>query len=137
MHKKITPFLFLSLAIAVSALAPVTHAQLAIGALTDTSGNLGYNNQSDTASSSSREVSTTNKEHTSATTSENKNTNDRNTATTSNGVSGQFTAEDHRSAVATFVQSLLAIADRKGNLGEQVRVIAQAQKDSEATTTNA
>lgn len=123
MHKKIMPVLFLSLAIAVSAFAPVTRAQLAEGALTDSSGNLNYNNQSNNASSSVREASTTNKEPTSA--------------TTSDGVSGQLTAEAHRSAVATFVQSLLAIADRKGNLGEQVRIIAQAQKDSEATTTGA
>lgn len=123
MHTKVTSFLFLSLAIVVSALVPVTHAQLAEGALTGTSGNLVYNNQSDNASSSGREASTTSEKHVSA--------------TTSDSVSGQVTAEVHRSTVATFVQSLLTIAERKGNLGEQVRIIAQAQKNSEATTTDA
>jgi len=137
MNKKIPPFIFLSLVIAISALAPVTHAQLAIGALTDTSGHLGLDSRDNNASSSSREASTTSEKRASATTSEDKNTNDRNTATTSAGVSGQFTADAHRSTVATFVQSLLAVADREGNLGEQVRIIAQAQKDSEATTTGA
>ncbi len=37
--------------------------------------------------------------------------------------------DEHRSAVANFVQSLLNIADReKGGIGEQVRLVAQEQK---------
>lgn len=40
---------------------------------------------------------------------------------------GQINAEFHRSAVASFVQSLLAVADREGGIGQQVRVVAQQQ----------
>lgn len=40
---------------------------------------------------------------------------------------GQINAESHRSAVASFVQSLLAVADREGGIGQQVRVVAQQQ----------
>jgi hypothetical protein len=43
---------------------------------------------------------------------------------------GQVNAESHRSTVATFVQSLLAVADREGGIGQQVKVIAQQQNDS-------
>ena len=43
---------------------------------------------------------------------------------------GQINAESHRSAVASYVQGLLAISDRDGGIGEQVRVIAQQQNDS-------
>lgn len=45
--------------------------------------------------------------------------------------------EEHRSAVANFVQSLLDIADREGGIGEQVRVIAQEQNQSASTTMQA
>lgn len=41
----------------------------------------------------------------------------------------QDNAELHRSAVANFVQSLLAIADREGGIGQEVRVIANQQND--------
>jgi hypothetical protein len=43
----------------------------------------------------------------------------------------------HRSVVALFVQNLLKIADRKGDIGAQVRVVAQAQSDENDTTTTA
>lgn len=50
----------------------------------------------------------------------------------------QVTAQEHRSVVANFVQTLLKAADReKGGLGEQVRIIAQQQNQAEATTTEA
>lgn len=43
----------------------------------------------------------------------------------------QLNGAEHRSAVATFVQSLLNVADREeGGIGDQVRVIANAQNDS-------
>ena len=42
---------------------------------------------------------------------------------------GQVNAESHRSIVATFVQSLLDVADREGGIGEQVRVIARQQNE--------
>jgi len=51
---------------------------------------------------------------------------------------GQINAEAHRSTVANFVQSLLNVADREqGGIGEQVRVIAQQQNQSDATATEA
>lgn len=59
----------------------------------------------------------------------------RNTrASTTAGVHGSLTAQSHRSAVATFVQKLLSVADRDGGIGAQVRVIAQSQNDSASTT---
>ena len=41
----------------------------------------------------------------------------------------QDNAEVHRSAVASFVQSLLSVADREGGIGQEVRVIAQQQNE--------
>lgn len=43
---------------------------------------------------------------------------------------GQFNGESHRNTVATFVQSLLAVADREGGIGQEVRVIAEQQNDT-------
>ena len=63
------------------------------------------------------------------------NTNGENNATSTKG---QITAQQHRSTVANFVQSLVHAADReKGGIGEQVRVIAQAQNQSATTTVQA
>lgn len=43
----------------------------------------------------------------------------------------QFNGAEHQSAVATFVQSLLNVADReKDGIGQQVKTIAQAQNDA-------
>ena len=41
----------------------------------------------------------------------------------------QDNAEAHRSAVASFVQSLLSVADREGGIGQEVRVIANQQNE--------
>ena len=46
-------------------------------------------------------------------------------------------AEEHRSAVATFVASLLSSADRDGGIGDEVRAVAQSQNDSASTTVEA
>lgn len=46
-------------------------------------------------------------------------------------------SQEHRSAVANFVQTLLKTADKEKGLGEQVRVIAKQQERDEATTTEA
>lgn len=52
--------------------------------------------------------------------------------------SGQVNAEEYRSAVANFVQTLLKTASSTpGGIGQQVRVIAQEQNDSDATTAKA
>jgi hypothetical protein len=40
---------------------------------------------------------------------------------------GQLNGASHRSVVATFVQSLLSVADREGGIGQEVRAIAQQQ----------
>lgn len=50
---------------------------------------------------------------------------------------GQINAEQHQSAVANFVQSLLQVADREGGIGQQVRTIAQEQNQSASTTIQA
>lgn len=50
---------------------------------------------------------------------------------------GSVTAEQHRSEVATFVQSLLRSSDREGGIGPEVRVIAKSQNDSASTTADA
>lgn len=41
----------------------------------------------------------------------------------------QSTSEKTKSTVATFVQSLLAVADREGGIGQEVRAVAQSQND--------
>lgn len=47
-------------------------------------------------------------------------------------------ADEHRSTVSLFVQSLLNVANRdQGGIGAQVKVIAQAQNDSEKSTDEA
>jgi hypothetical protein len=58
-------------------------------------------------------------------------------ATTTPKNQGQVTAAEHRSVVANFVQSIVHVADREGGIGQQVRVVAQQQNQSEATTTEA
>jgi hypothetical protein len=50
---------------------------------------------------------------------------------------GQLTAEAHRSSVASFVQSLLSVADRDGGIGAEVRAVAQSQQESASTTAEA
>jgi hypothetical protein len=56
---------------------------------------------------------------------------------TENKGKGEATSSLHRSAVSTFVKTLLEVADREGGIGEQVREIAKAQEDSEEATTEA
>jgi len=54
-----------------------------------------------------------------------------------NNEKGQLNAQQHRSVVANFVQSLLQVADREGGIGKQVRIIAQQQNQSVTTTIQA
>jgi len=55
-----------------------------------------------------------------------------------NNQAGQVNAAEHRSTVANFVQTLVkAASSTEGGIGEQVRVIAQQQNDSDANTTKA
>lgn len=63
-----------------------------------------------------------------------KETNRNNNASTTNNNNGQFTSEGHRSVVATFVKSLLDVANREGGIGLEVREIAKSQNDSASTT---
>jgi len=62
--------------------------------------------------------------------------NNGNASTSTNG-SVSLTAESHRSAVATFVQTLRATAERDGGIGTKVRVVAQSQSDAASTTIDA
>ena len=51
---------------------------------------------------------------------------------------GKLNAQEHRSTVANFVQALLETATKpRDGIGQQVRVIAQQQNDSDTTTTKA
>ncbi len=50
---------------------------------------------------------------------------------------GDLNGESHRSTVASFVQSLLSIANREGGIGSEVRTIAKAQNDSASTSAKA
>jgi hypothetical protein len=59
-----------------------------------------------------------------------------NASTTAND-RGELASEAHRSAVASFVQSLRAVANRDGGIGAEVRAVAKSQNDSDATTTDA
>lgn len=56
---------------------------------------------------------------------------------TSAKAKGELNAESHRSSVASFVKSLLTIADREGGIGSQVRVVATSQQNSASTSANA
>ena len=48
----------------------------------------------------------------------------------------QDNAELHRSTVANFVQSLLAVADREGGIGQEVRTIAEQQNGTKDRAAN-
>ena len=71
---------------------------------------------------------------TTTTTNEVQNTEDKGKKDKSKDNKGQATAQEHKSVVATFVQSLLAVADREGGIGQQVKVIAQQQNDAKDKT---
>lgn len=58
-------------------------------------------------------------------------------ASTAASTKGEITSASHRSVVATFVKSLLAVANREGGIGSQVRIVAQSQNDSASTTATA
>lgn len=60
-----------------------------------------------------------------------------NATSTNAKASGQLTPESQRSAVASFVQSLLAVANREGGIGKQVRAVAMSEQDSASTSANA
>ncbi len=62
-----------------------------------------------------------------------RNQHDSSTSSTN----GELMSETHRSTVATFVRSLLAVADREGGIGTQVRAVAQSQNNSASTTATA
>lgn len=49
----------------------------------------------------------------------------------------QDISEQHKSAVSAFVKNLLQVADRDGGIGEQVRAIAQQQKETIDATVQA
>ncbi len=63
--------------------------------------------------------------------------NNGNNASSTAKEKGQSVAEEHRSAVATFVRALLADADRDGGIGAEVRAVAQSQNDAASTTAEA
>ncbi len=60
-----------------------------------------------------------------------------NATNTDTKTNGQLAAESHRSAVASFVQTLLGVANREGSIGTQIRAVAMAQQDSASTSASA
>ncbi|HYF10003.1 MAG TPA: hypothetical protein VD967_00115 [Candidatus Paceibacterota bacterium] len=50
---------------------------------------------------------------------------------------GAKMSAEHRSAVASFVQKLLSVADRDGGIGSEVRAVAKSQNDSASTSAEA
>lgn len=94
---------------------------LQVGATTST--NVGPNGKTDAHATSSARATTTR-----------EGANEHASSTKTQGI---VTAEAHQSVVASFVHSLLDVADRESGIGAQVRVIAQEQSDSEATTSEA
>ncbi len=63
-----------------------------------------------------------------------RDSDEESTSTASSSKSRSPKADEHRSAVALFVQNLLKIADRDGGIGEQVREVAKEQNDSGTST---
>lgn len=62
----------------------------------------------------------------------------RGNATSTNArIEGRVNAEEHRSEVASFVRSLLTVANREGGIGSQVRTVAMSQQDSASTSASA
>lgn len=61
----------------------------------------------------------------------------RNATSTDAGTHATTTAEMHRSSVASFVQSLLDVAEREGGIGAEVRAVAMAQQHSASTSADA
>jgi hypothetical protein len=65
---------------------------------------------------------------------EDNNPGDDNNGQDGDNDDGQLNGEEHRSAVAEFVQNLLDTADRDGGIGEEVRKVAQEQNDDKDDT---
>ena len=52
-------------------------------------------------------------------------------------IKGETMSETHRSAIATFVQALLNVANQENGIGRDLNEIAREQNDSATTTTSA
>ncbi len=60
-----------------------------------------------------------------------------NVTSTSASANGELTSDSQISTVASFVRSLLLVADREGGIGAQVRAVAISQQNSASTSANA
>ncbi len=89
------------------------------------------------ASTSDDRKATTTKERSNATSTKAREEYGSTTASTTAGARGELMSATHRSTVATFVHSLLNVANRDGGIGTQVREIAKTQNDSATTTAEA
>lgn len=58
-------------------------------------------------------------------------------ATISDSVRGQLLAESHRSTVASLVDALTVVASREAGIADQLRALAQAEKESAVIATEA
>lgn len=106
------------------------------GASTSTSSTVSSSSNASSGASSTRGNAT-------SSASVNKNVDKRATTTVDDDNSdndnnnGQSSSEAHRSSVATFVKSLLGVADREGGIGAQVSAVAKSQNESGSTTVHA
>ncbi len=112
----------------------ITSTAAAVGDVNvNVSANVGVQAQGNATSTAAKAKVNASATSTATTTSEKT----KNATSTAAKANGEVNAEMHRSAVASFVKSLQAVANRQGGIGAEVRVIAQSQNDSASTTASA
>lgn len=119
--------------------AGIAGAQINVNVTSSANANVQAVNASVTGSETVRVQATTSVRG-NATSTEKKSENSSTTKTTAQANTSSKNSgvgEEHRSVVANFVQSLLAIADREGGIGAQVRVIAKSQNDTASSSVSA
>lgn len=93
-------------------------------------------NEKDEKTSSTRATST--RGNTTSTEAKNKNASSTDMDDDNdNNDRDETTSESHRSIVATFVHSLLNVANRNGGIGAEVSAVARSQNESSSTTVSA
>lgn len=140
--------------VASAAVATDVHAQTAIaatgGARVDTEINLDGEAKLDRDTEESTSASVSVETHVQSTTTvrngerddrdEDRETTEKSRderATSTEQDHGTSMSEEHRSVVATFVKSLLSVADREEGIGSEVRTVAHTQNDAASTTATA
>jgi len=117
-------------------LSKVAFAEINVSERTNINVDVAHDRNDDNISTSTRKNDDNESgktEHANSTSSERELENSSTTSETH----GSQMSETHRSVVASFVHSLLNVADREGGIGSQVRVVAQSQNESASTTAEA